>query len=220
MTAAEPSWTIAVDPELAARGFDARLGVIVGRLARPADGAGLEAALAALAAQPLGEPPAIAATRRAIKALGQDPARYRPSAEALRRRLARGLPLPRIAPVVDVGTLLSLETGVSIGVYDRDRLCAPIRLRAGRADERYEAVDGQPLGLRGLPVLADAAEPFGSPVRDSSRSRIRPESRAVLFVLYGFAPAPVDRALLERAAGALERLAGLAVERAELAGAS
>ena len=37
--------------------------------------------------------PAIAATREAYKRCGKDPGRYRPSAEALRRRLMRGIPL-------------------------------------------------------------------------------------------------------------------------------
>ena len=35
----------------------------------------------------------IQATRQAYKRLGKDPNRYRPSSEALRRRILRGLPL-------------------------------------------------------------------------------------------------------------------------------
>ena len=44
--------------------------------------------------------PAIAATREAYRRLGKDPSRYRPSAEALRRRLLRGLELYRIDTLV------------------------------------------------------------------------------------------------------------------------
>ena len=40
--------------------------------------------------------PVIAATREAYKRCGKDPGRYRPSAEALRRRLMRGIPLYQI----------------------------------------------------------------------------------------------------------------------------
>lgn len=40
--------------------------------------------------------PAIAATREAYKRCGKDPSRYRPSAEALRRRLMRGIALYQI----------------------------------------------------------------------------------------------------------------------------
>ena len=39
--------------------------------------------------------PVIAATREAYKRCGKDPGRYRPSAEALRRRLMRGIQIGR-----------------------------------------------------------------------------------------------------------------------------
>jgi len=46
--------------------------------------------------------PVIAATREAYKRCGKDPGRYRPSAEALRRRLMRGIPLYQIDTLVDL----------------------------------------------------------------------------------------------------------------------
>ena len=57
--------------------------------------------------------PAIAATREAYKRCGKDPSRYRPSAEALRRRLMRGLELYQIDTLVDLINLVSLRTGYS-----------------------------------------------------------------------------------------------------------
>ena len=50
---------------------------------------------------------AIVATREAYRACGKDPSRYRPSAEALRRRLLRGLDLYRIDTLVDLVNLVS-----------------------------------------------------------------------------------------------------------------
>jgi DNA/RNA-binding domain of Phe-tRNA-synthetase-like protein len=213
--------TIAIDAELAARGVRPGLGLLAGSLDDPPDPAGLGAALAAVAArldgrQPSVELPALAATRRAIKALGKDPARYRPSAEALLRRLARDRQVPRIAPVVDVGTLVSLETGVSVGIHDRDRLVPPLSLRAGRAGERYESVDGRLLELAGLPLLVDGSGPVGGPVRDGARAKVRTDSRRILVVLYGFWPVPIDVGLLERAAARFRALAGLVVAEAAL----
>ena len=64
--------------------------------------------------------PAIAATREAYRRCGKDPSRYRPSAEALRRRLLRGLELYRIDTLVDLINLVSLRTGYSIGGFDAD----------------------------------------------------------------------------------------------------
>ena len=64
--------------------------------------------------------PVIAATREAYKRCGKDPGRYRPSAEALRRRLMRGIPLYQIDTLVDLINLVSLRTGHSIGTPTSD----------------------------------------------------------------------------------------------------
>ena len=66
--------------------------------------------------------PSILATRQAYKACGKDPNRYRPSAESLRRRVLRDLPLYRIDTLVDVINLISLVSGYSIGGFDADKI--------------------------------------------------------------------------------------------------
>ena len=66
--------------------------------------------------------PTIAATREAYKRCGKDPARYRPSSEALRRRLLRAIPLYQIDTLVDLINLVSLRTGYSIGGYDAEKI--------------------------------------------------------------------------------------------------
>ena len=74
--------------------------------------------------------PVIAATREAYNRCGKDPGRYRPSAEALRRRLMRGIPLYQIDTLVDLINLVSLRTGHSIGGFDADKIqgtCAEYR---------------------------------------------------------------------------------------------
>lgn len=50
--------------------------------------------------------PAIDATRRAYKALGKEPNRYRPSAEALSRRAVKGMELYRTLAVIDLINLV------------------------------------------------------------------------------------------------------------------
>jgi DNA/RNA-binding domain of Phe-tRNA-synthetase-like protein len=60
----------------------------------------------------------VQSTRRAYKALGKDPARYRGSAEALLRRVIAGKGLPQINAVVDVINLVSVESRLPVGLYD------------------------------------------------------------------------------------------------------
>src|SRR5438309_9396050 len=57
-------------------------------------------------------------TRKAYKALGKDPARYRNSAEALLRRVVAGKGLPQINAVVDVINLVSVDDRQAIRVND------------------------------------------------------------------------------------------------------
>src|SRR6266849_5530848 len=79
-------------------------------------------------------------TRKAYKALGKDPARYRGSAEALLRRVVAGKGLPQIDAVVDVINLVSVESRLPIGLYDLGHVSGDIVVRAGRAGETYMGI--------------------------------------------------------------------------------
>lgn len=197
--------------DIAADFLDAGIGVELGWIeaelvVAPSDTAlarSLDAAVATAAAQ-FGDLrpqdlPAVAATRTAYKALGKDPARYRPAAEALLRRVAQGKKLYRVNNVVDVNNLLSLESGFSIGTYDAAKLTPPLVFRRGRPGEVYEGIGRGVLNLEGLPVLAAAAGPFGSPTSDSVPSMIVSTTTRIVMVIIGFRPAMVTVALLERA---------------------
>lgn len=208
---------IEIADELAASGVAVRLGWLSAAVeVGPADEV-LVADLRAAAAAPAsrfddGRPdgkrpqdvPAVAATRAALKALGKDPSRYRPAAEALLRRVAQGKGLATVNNVVDVNNLLSLETGFSIGTYYLARLAPPLLFRRGRPGESYEGIGRGPLNLEGLPVFVDAQGPFGSPTSDSARSRVDAGTTRILMVLIGFVPALVEAAHLARARSLLE----------------
>lgn len=156
--------------------------------------------------------PAVATTRAAYKALGKDPARYRPAAEALLRRVVQGKGVDPVNAVVDVNNILSLETGFSIGTYDLAKLAPPLAFRRGRAGETYEGIGRGSLNLEGLPVFADARGPFGSPTSDSMRSMVGPGTERILMVMIGFAPVLVEAAHLDRARALLEAHCGAHVE--------
>ncbi len=184
---------VAIDPVFAARNIRVSLGCLLASVgaSRPANGLGtaLEAAAAAVRMRTEGgaaSVPEIATTRRAYKACGKDPSRYRPASEALVRRVLKGEAPPRINPMVDLNTLVSLRTGLACGVYDRTRLRPPFVLRLGTADDIYDGIGRGVLNVEHLPVLVDALGPFGSPTSDSARSAVPEGAREVLMVLYAF----------------------------------
>ncbi|MDX6750766.1 phenylalanine--tRNA ligase beta subunit-related protein [Geminicoccaceae bacterium 1502E] len=193
---------IVLDPALAGRGVRPRLACLAARVAIGPAGPELTTAIDEEAARVRADPalpPAVTATRRALKALGKDPSRYRPAAEALRRRLAQGKDLWRVSNLVDLNNLVSLRSGLSIGTYDMARLSPPLCLRQGLAGESYAGIGRGPLNLEGLPVLADGNGPFGSPVSDSEPTRVSETTREALMVLFGFSGNGDGREVLEEA---------------------
>ncbi len=125
----------------------------------------------------------VAAVRKLFRLAGCDPTRYRPSSEALVRRVLRCERLPAIHPAVDVNNLLSIALGVPACVVDATRVASPFVLRAGRPGERMLSMRGD-FDLDGKPLLADAEGPFGTPITDSERFKIRGGVGEVLLVAY------------------------------------
>jgi DNA/RNA-binding domain of Phe-tRNA-synthetase-like protein len=131
----------------------------------------------------------ITATRAAYKALGKDPARYRGSAEALLRRVIAGKGLPQINAVVDVINLVSVESRLSIGLYDLANVNGDVIFRAGRAGETYKGIGKYDLNLEGLPVFCDAIGPHGSPTSDSERTMVTSATKNVVAIIISFSGA-------------------------------
>jgi DNA/RNA-binding domain of Phe-tRNA-synthetase-like protein len=132
------------------------------------------------------ESPKILATRSGYKALGKDPARYRGSAEALLRRILSGKGFPQINSVVDIINLISVESRLSIGLYDLANVKGDIVFRPGRAGETYKGIGKYDLNLEGLPVFSDEAGPHGSPTSDSERTMVTASTRSVAAILISF----------------------------------
>ena len=139
----------------------------------------------------------VRAVREMFRAWGVDPARYRPSGEALLRRVAQGKGLYRVSNVVDLNNLGSCEAGWPFGSYDRSRFNFPVVFRSGRAGESYEAIGKRTWALEGQPVLTDNAGPFGSPFSDSTRTMVADATSQVLTVI--FVPASASGASLTQA---------------------
>lgn len=130
--------------------------------------------------------PEILATRNAYKALGKDPNRYRPSAEALCRRVVKELPLYRISVLVDLINLISIKYGYSIGGFDADYVEGNLELGVGRSGELFCAIGRGELNIEGLPVYRDQSGPIGTPTSDEERTRLRDETTSLLMIVNGY----------------------------------
>lgn len=170
----------------------------------------------ALTVEALADSIPIRAVREMFRRWGLDPTKYRPSSEALLRRVVQGKGLYRVSNVVDIGNIGSIETGWPYGCYDRSKLDAPIALRHGTHGEMYEGIGKRAWHLEGRPVLADSQGPFGSPISDSTRSMVTETARDILVIIY--APATSDDAsitsALDRVAASLSQFAAATATRA------
>jgi DNA/RNA-binding domain of Phe-tRNA-synthetase-like protein len=148
--------------------------------------------------------PTVAGLRRLFRAAGCDPTRYRPSSEALLRRLLKGSDMPHIHPLVDLNNCLSAELAVPCCVMAEDSFEPPFVLRAGRAGESYESLRG-PFSLEGKPLLVDAQGPCDAPITGSQRVKVGARTERATLVAY----LPSEVLGWE---AALDRLEGLLVE--------
>lgn len=208
---------IAVDASLKEYWGETRLGCLWYLASVREDDAALERRLAestipalrsVLETTPLGHMPQLDASRRAYKAFGKDPGRFRLSSEALYRRIRQGKELYRINTVVDANNLISLETGFSLGSYDMDHIDGDVLFRRGTAGEGYQGIGKGVVALENMPVLADAAGPFGSPTSDSTRAMITPSATGILSIIFSFSPREALEDALTLAASHFARYAG------------
>lgn len=134
--------------------------------------------------------PAIFATRQAYKKLGKDPNRYRPSAEALCRRIVKGMELYQIDTLVDTVNLISVKTGYSIGGFDANKIQGSLTLGVGKAGEPFEAIGRGLLNIEGLPVYRDKKGGIGTPTSDEERTKITEDTSRLLMIINGYSGKP------------------------------
>ncbi|MBR3092160.1 MAG: hypothetical protein IKG99_03950 [Bacteroidaceae bacterium] len=131
--------------------------------------------------------PAIEATRAVYRRCGKDPSRYRPSGEALIRRVLKGKGLYQIDTAVDLINLASIAYGYSIGGFDYDKIVGErIVLGIGREGEPYEGIGRGMLNIEGLPVYRDAEGGIGTPTSDNERTKIDSSTCHLLALVNGY----------------------------------
>ncbi|EJW10037.1 hypothetical protein A33M_0656 [Rhodovulum sp. PH10] len=203
--------TITIDPALKAACPDLAVGVVEANARVMADDSALWAEVEETLAEmrrtltlaDLPALPPIKALRRAYRAVGKDPTRYRGSQEALLRRVLKGSGLYRVNTIVDINNLVSIESRHSLGTFDLDRVVPPVVFRIGQPGEAYKGIGKDVLNLEGMPLYADAEGAFGSTTSDSERAMIRPETTRVLMVINAFSGTAGLEQTIARAAALL-----------------
>ena len=143
--------------------------------------------------QELNKRNSISDTRKVYKALGKDPNRYRPSAEALGRRILNGKGIYRLTSLIDIINLISIETGYSIGGFDADKIEGDnLILDVGTHEDIFNAIGRGILNIEGLPVYRDEIGGIGTPTSDEERTKLTPDTVRLLMLvnIYGEEESP------------------------------
>lgn len=128
--------------------------------------------------------PVISATRRMYRQVGWEPTKYRPSSEALVRRLIREKGLYRINNLVDYGNLVSAHYHIPMGLYDLDKIKGDIIIDVGQENESYQGLSKDRITATGKIILRDDEGVFGNPTADSKRTSILHNTNHVLAVFF------------------------------------
>jgi len=120
--------------------------------------------------------------------------KYRPSgrgkpASEFLLRAALNDAFPSVNGPVDVNNAISLESGFPGSIFDTALSGRRLLLRRGRVDESYVFnPSGQLIDLRDLLLVCMRSgsgwQPCGNPVKDSMATKIRPETKDVIAILY------------------------------------
>lgn len=131
-----------------------------------------------------GLPPGYSFSRKLYRAFSVDPTKYRPSSEALWRRINKGLEFPFVNPLVDLTNFLSLKYQVSYGLYDLAKINGDIKITRGGDGDAYEGIRKDTISLKGKIALKDASGAFGNPSSDSLRTCTSGDTVHVLQVIF------------------------------------
>lgn len=134
--------------------------------------------------------------RRMYRRIGWEPTQYRPSSEALVRRLLKDKGLYRINNLVDYGNLVSARYHLSMGLYDADKINGNPVFDVGREGESYQGISKDKIRAEGKLILRDDTGIFGNPTADSLRTSITEDTHSALAIFF-CPPEVTDTYLLE-----------------------
>lgn len=139
--------------------------------------------------------------RSVWKSFGGNPSRYRPSNEALLRRIKKQQYVSPVNSAVDLNNFFSLQYDIPIGIYDCTSIDNAITLQIGNETTAYKGLNGRLNSLENILTLIDAKGPFGSPYVDSKRTAVTEQATDAIQFFFLKPSMPLDEAaeLLEAA---------------------
>jgi len=158
---------------------------------------------------PLSEIASLNAWRRAFRAFGANPTKYRSAAEALLRRLTKKGNIPSIIGLVDLANMVSIRYALPVAAFNTQEIQGPITVHFSDGSEFFN-----PLG-RGEPEHPSEGEAIFSDEnrmvvarrwcwRQSAESAAGPDTTRVIITVE--AQHPTGRREVEEALGDLLRL--------------
>jgi DNA/RNA-binding domain of Phe-tRNA-synthetase-like protein len=146
-------------------------------------------------AETLTAEPRLASWREAFRQLGYKPGDFRPSIEALLRRVLRGQELPSINALVDIGNIVSLRHLLPVGGHATDVLAQDIALRPATGAEEFIPFGS---GQAEHPLAGEFIFVEGNTVltrrwiwRQANHTLTLPETTAIEFNIDGLPPVTV-----------------------------
>ena len=118
------------------------------------------------------------------KKLGADPNRYRPSMEAMYRRIAKQNYITPMHSAVDLNNFFSMQYEIPMGIYDLEKIHGEITITIGNADTIYVGLNGRENKLHNILTLEDEVGPFGSPFVDSVRTAVTENTTKAMHVVF------------------------------------
>jgi DNA/RNA-binding domain of Phe-tRNA-synthetase-like protein len=117
-----------------------------------------------------------------------DPTKIRPAGEALIRRILLGKAIPAINNVVDCYNLVSIQTGIAIGAFDRAKLKGELNLRFAKKGEKFLGIGfEEEEELKGKELVVSDNEKIIAiyPYRDSEHTKVTFDTKALQLLFCG-----------------------------------
>lgn len=118
------------------------------------------------------------------KKFGADPNRYRPSMEAMYRRIAKQNYITSLHSAVDLNNFFSMRYEMPMGIYDLDKTEGDITIALGDETTSYTGLNGRENKLQNILTIQDTKGAFGSPFVDSERTAVTEETTNALHILF------------------------------------